>query len=182
MGDGGTGHRALGRVAVSPYHRRCLSVLSLLVIALGGCRFSGDLVAAAAGGASAAASANPAVGIAVGVAVHSGIDAWVNYIVRTRQEAEQDAIAAQVATMEVGEHRSWKIEHDVPIGNEHGEVAVTRAIATRLTLCKELVFSVESGSGESLKRAWYTTEACRNGEHWKWALAEPGIERWGSLQ
>jgi hypothetical protein len=56
--------------------------------------------------------------------------------------------------MEVGERRSWKIEHDIPIGNEHGEVAITRAVVTQLTLCKELVFSVESGGGESLKRAW----------------------------
>lgn len=162
--------------------RACIPLLLLMVTALGGCRFAGELVAAATGGASAAATANPAVGFAVGVAVNAGIDATVNYVVRTRQRAEQDAIAGEVGSMEVGDRRPWKIEHDIPIGNEHGEVQVTRAIVTPLAMCKELVFSVESGSGETLQRAWYTTQACRNGERWKWALAEPTVERWGSLQ
>lgn len=156
--------------------------LAVLPLVLGGCHFSGELVAAAAGGASAAATANPAVGIAVGVAVNSGINATVDYIVRKRQQAEQDAIAAEVATMNVGDRRPWKIEHDIPIGNEHGEVQVIRAMATPLTLCKELVFSVDSGSGAKLQRAWYTTQACQQGNRWKWALAEPAVERWGSLQ
>jgi hypothetical protein len=159
-----------------------LPLLPLIVIALGGCRFAGEVVGAAAGGASAAATANPAVGIAVGIAVNSGIDATTAYIARTRQGAEQDAIAGEVATMDVGERRPWKIVHDIPIGNEHGEVQVARVIATPLATCKELVFSVEEGSGASLKRAWYTTQACRNGERWKWALAEPAVERWGALQ
>ena len=56
--------------------------LLLALIQLGGCRFAGDLVAAAAGGASAAASANPAVGIAVGIGVQAGLDATVSYVVR----------------------------------------------------------------------------------------------------
>jgi len=164
-------------------HRRlAVPVLTLMVMALGGCRLAGELVAAAAGGGAAAASANPAVGIAVGIAVNSGINATVDYVVRTRHRAEQDAIVGEVATMEVGERRPWKIEHDIPIGNEHGEVQVTRVIATPLALCKELVFSVESGSGDAVQREWYATQACRNGDRWKWALAEPTVERWGSLQ
>jgi hypothetical protein len=154
----------------------------LIPIALCGCRFAGDLVAAAAGGASAAATANPAVGIAVGVGVQAGIEATVSYVARKRQEAEQDAIAAQVATMQIGERRSWKIEHDIPIGNEHGEVEVTRAIPNPLTPYKELMFSVDEGSGPKMTRAWYTTQACRSGQTWKWAPAEPAVERWGSLQ
>jgi hypothetical protein len=157
-----------------------LLIMSLVPVALGGCRFAGELVAAAAGGATGAATANPVVGIAVGVAVNSGIDATVSYITRKRQQAEQDAIAGEIATMQVGQRRPWKIEHDIPIGNEHGEVEVTRTIATPLALCKELVFSVDSDGGE--KQAWYSTEACRQGEQWKWALAEPAVERWGSLQ
>lgn len=159
-----------------------LCLLPLALTTLGGCRLAGDLVSAAAGGASGAATGNPAVGIAVGVAVHSGIDATVSYIVRTRQRAERDSIAGVVATMKVGERRPWKIEHDIPIGNEHGEVQVIREIANPLTPCKELLFSVESGRDENLNRAWYTTQACQQGDHWKWALAEPTTERWGSLQ
>jgi hypothetical protein len=84
--------------------------------------------------------------------------------------------------MDVGDRRPWKIRHDIPIGNEHGEVQVTRVIATPIALCKELIFSVDSGSGEDLKRALYTTQACQDGRQWKWALAEPAVERWGSLQ
>jgi hypothetical protein len=157
-------------------------VAALMGIPLGGCQLAGDLAGAAAGGATAAASANPAVGLVVGVAVNSGIDATTDYIVRVRQRAEQEAIAAQVATMDVGDSRPWKIEHTIPIGDEHGEVRVSRMIATPLALCAELVFSVESGGGETLKRRWYSTQVCRNGQRWKWSLAEPATERWGSLQ
>jgi hypothetical protein len=158
---------------------RRLGLIPVLLVALGGCRFAGDLVAAAAGGASGAATANPLVGVAVGVGVHSAIDAAVSYALRKRQQAEQDAIAGEIATMKPGERRPWKIEHDIPIGNEHGEVTVTRAFATRLTACKEVAFSVEEGdTAPSL----FTTAACYNGARWKWALAEPAVERWGALQ
>jgi len=172
----------MGLAPVTRQSRIYLPLLVSLVIALGGCRFAGQMVAAAAGGATAAASANPLVGIAVGIAINSGIDATILYVMRVRQRAEQDAIAAEVATMDVGQRREWKIEHDIPIGNEHGEVQVTRVIATSLTLCKELVFSVESGRGEAVQRSWYATQACQSGDRWKWALAEPAVERWGSLQ
>ena len=80
-----------------------------------------------------------------------------------------------------GEQRPWKVEHIVPIGNEHGQVKVVRAIDAPLTLCKELVFSVESGRDAALERDWYTTDVCRDGERWKWSLAEPATERWGAL-
>jgi hypothetical protein len=55
-------------------------------------------------------------------------------------------------------------------------------IATPLASCKELVFSVDSGNGADFRREWYATQVCQNGQHWKWALAEPAVERWGSLQ
>lgn len=182
MGDSGTRDRALGLLAVKRTLLLRLPPIALMLVALGGCRFAGDLVSAAAGGASAAATANPAVGIAVGVAVNSGIDATFAYILRKRQQAEQDAIASEIATMAPGERRPWRIDHTIPIGNEHGEVRVTRDIPNRLTSCKELVFSVESGEPEEANQAWYTTQACRNGARWKWALAEPATERWESLQ
>jgi hypothetical protein len=150
--------------------------LLLALVQLCGCRFAGD-----AGGASGAATANPAVGVAVGVGVQAGLDATVSYFVRKRQQAEQDAIATEVATLDNGESRSWKVEHDIPIGNEHGEVQVTRVFNTPLTLCKEIVFSIES-DGDPPTRQTYTAGACRNGDRWKWALAEPTVERWGALQ
>jgi hypothetical protein len=157
-------------------------LVPLVLLLLGGCRLAGELVAAGAGGAAAGATANPAVGIAVGVGVDAGIDATFAYVGRKWQQAEQDAIALEVGEMQPGEQRPWAVRHIVPIGNEHGEVSVVRTIATPLTLCKELVFSVESGSGASLTRHWYTTDACRDGARWKWSLAEPATERWGTLQ
>jgi hypothetical protein len=164
---------------VTPAAARLVPLLFLL---LGGCKFAGDLVAAGAGGAAAGVTANPAIGIAVGVGVNAGIDATFAYVGRKWQQAEQDAIAADVAAMQPGAQRPWAVRHIVPIGDEHGEVAVVRAIDTPLTVCKELVFSVESGSGAALTRHWYTTDACRDGDHWKWSLAEPATERWGPLQ
>jgi hypothetical protein len=163
--------------------RRVPLVLLLLVLpGLGGCKFAGDLVAAGAGGAAAGATANPLVGIAVGVGVNAGIDATFAYVGRKWQQAEQDAIAGEAAVMQPGERRPWAVRHIVPVGNEHGEVEVVRAIDTSLTLCKELVFSVASVRGTSVKRQWYTTDACRDGARWKWSLAEPATERWGALQ
>jgi hypothetical protein len=178
MGDGRAGDGALGFVAVIDVGRAV--AIPLLLITLGGCRFGGDLVAAAAGGASGAATANPVVGIAVGVAVSSGIDATFAYAGRKWHQSEQDALATEVASMRAGEQRSWAVHHFIPIGNEHGTVAVTRDIVTPLTSCKELVFSVESGRG--VPEGWYTTQVCQDGARWKWALAEPAAERWDVLQ
>ena len=180
VGDGRAGNGAVGFVAVTPAVRAI--AVPLLLIALGGCRFTGQLVAAAAGGASGAATANPAVGIAVGVAVNSGIDAAFAYAGRKWQQGEQDALAAEVATMRVGEQRAWAVHHIIPIGNEHGAVEVTRDIVTPLTTCKELVFSVESAKGEDVRKSWYMTQACQDGAQWKWALAEPATGRWDLLQ
>lgn len=154
----------------------------LLLLLLGGCQFAGAIIGAGAGGASAAATANPAVGIAVGVGVNAGINATFAYVGRKRQQAEQDAIAGEVATMQPGEQRPWKINHVIPVGDEHGEVDVVRTIPNALAPCKEIVFSVESGSGAKLERHWYRTDACEDTARWKWALAEPATERWGALQ
>ena len=132
----------MGCVAVTPSARLAL-LLPLLLLC--GCQLTGELVGAAAGGASAGATANPAVGIAVGVAVNAGINASFAYIQRKRQQAEQDAIATEVATMQAGEQRPWKINHVIPIGDEHGEVVVVRDIPNALAPCKALVFSVEFG-------------------------------------
>ncbi|WP_395824747.1 hypothetical protein [Collimonas sp.] len=72
--------------------------------------------------------------------------------------------------------------HQISYGNEHGEVRVTRLIDTPLALCKEAIMSVDTGAGAQLKRAWYVTNACMSDDVWKWAAAEPAVERWCSLQ
>lgn len=199
LGDGGTGDLALGGAAVmrrvfrrtpvlprlAPVFRWAPMLLRLapvLLVSLGGCSLTGQLVAAGAGGASAAATANPAVGIAVGVGINAGINATFAYVARVRQAAEQNAIASEVGRMRVGERRRWRIDHLIPIGDEHGEVEVTEVIPNALTTCKGVAFSVNAGKGKALTRHWYTTFACRDGKHWRWALAEPATARWDVLQ
>jgi hypothetical protein len=180
MGNSRARHGTLGRAAVT--RPTPVILIPCILVSLCGCRFTGELVGAAAGGASGAATANPAVGIAVGVAVNSGVDAAFAYLGRKWQQGEQDALAAEVGTMQAGESRPWAVHHIVPIDNEHGTVEVTRDIVTPLTTCKELVFSVESGGAEHKREAWYITQACQDGAHWKWALAEPATGRWDLLQ
>jgi hypothetical protein len=197
MGLGGARHRTLGVAAVSAVAsnraaaasctRRPLRAIGLLtalaaLAALGGCNTIGGFAGAAAAVSTGAVTANPAIGIGVGVAVQAGTDAGIKYATRKWQQAEQDAIAAEVGGMAVGETRPWAIKHSIPYGNEQGEVQVTEVIKTPLTDCKGMLFSVVAGKGDKQTRAWYASTACRQGNHWKWAVAEPAVPRWGNLQ
>jgi hypothetical protein len=76
----------------------------------------------------------------------------------------------------------WKIEHDIPIGNEHGDVMVADMIDNALTRCKKVVFTVIDGDKPDSPRGRFVTTVCHDGQVWKWAEAEPATERWGSLQ
>ncbi|HEY0181680.1 MAG TPA: hypothetical protein VGC09_02635 [Rhodopila sp.] len=122
------------------------------------------------------------MGFAVGVATDAGANYAFRYYSRTRQGAEQDAIAEVAGDLPLGTKAAWKIEHTIPIGDEHGQLRVIRAIDSPLTACKEVAFSVDEGSGDKIKRAWFTADICKQAEKWKWASAEPAVERWGFLQ
>ena len=154
----------------------------ILALGLSACSSIGGFAGAAAGIASGAVTSNPAVGYAVGLGVQAATDATTKYVFRNWQKAEQDEIAAVIGNLEVGQSHNWAITHSVAYGDEHGEVRVTRLIDTPLALCKEVIFSVDTGDGPTLKRGWYITTACRSDDVWKWAAAEPAVERWGSLQ
>lgn len=158
------------------------SVLIIAAVFVSGCNSIGGFAGAAAGVASGAVTSNPAVGYAIGIGVQAATDATTKYIFRNWQKAEQDEIAAVIGNLEVGQSRPWAIVHQIAYGNEHGEVRVTRLIDTPLALCKEAIMSVNTGEGAQLQRAWYVTTACRSDDVWKWAAAEPAVERWGSLQ
>jgi hypothetical protein len=166
------------------FSRSSVSTVLLLMtaVALSGCNSIGGFAGAAAGVASGAVTSNPAVGYAIGIGVQAATDAATKYVFRNWQKAEQDEIAAVVGNLEVGQSRRWAIVHPISYGNEQGEVRVTRLIDTPLALCKEVMLSVDTGEGAQLKRAWYTASACRSDDVWKWAVAEPAVERWGSLQ
>jgi hypothetical protein len=152
------------------------------ILLLAGCKAAPQIAAVVTGGAAGAATGNPAVGFAVGVATDAGANYAFRYISRTRQGAEQDAIAQIAGDLPVGTEASWKIEHTIPIGDEHGRLRIVRAIDSPLAACKEIAFSVEDGKGDKMKRTWFTSSVCKQSEEWKWAAAEPAVERWGFLQ
>ena len=150
----------------------------LLLCTLCGCASVADVAGAVAGLASGAATGNPAVGIGVGVSVRAAANEGVRYVARRRQQNEQDAVASVVAEMKVGETRPWAVDQRVA-GDAHGEVRVVRLIKTPLTVCKEILFSVV---GDEAPTVWFSTTACDEGGQWRWAAAEPAVDRWVNLQ
>jgi hypothetical protein len=147
-----------------------------------GCSSVGAASGAAAGVASGLVTTNPAVGIGVGIAVQAATDEAIGRYMRTLHTDQQNMIAALAGAMPVGETRPWAVKHTLPIENGHGKVRVTRAFGSALTLCKDFVFSVQDGDGPNAHEAWYTGSACQQDKGWKWASAEPAVERWGNLQ
>jgi hypothetical protein len=157
-------------------------VLATLLLTAGCNSSSPQVIAVVTGGIAGASTGSPAVGFLIGVATDAGANYIVRYIGRTRQGAEQDAIAEVAGDLPVGTQASWKIEHTIPIGNEHGRLQVVRAIDSPLAACKEIAFSVDEGKGDKLKASWFTSDVCKQAQTWKWASAEPAVERWGFLQ
>jgi hypothetical protein len=151
----------------------------ILVVLLGGCSSIGSISGAAVGVATGAGTTNPLVGYAAGVATKAAVDELVRYISRKSQQGEQDEIAETVGKLQPGKTAAWEIRHFIPIGNEHGDVTVTRVMDNRLATCKEVAFRVFDGAAPA---GTYVTSACQQGSTWKWAAAEPATERWGYLQ
>ncbi len=168
LGLGRAGNGALGRPAV----RRWPWAVLLL---LGGCSTVGTLAGLAAGGAAGGATANPVVAYAVGIGVKAGVDELVLYVSRVRHRGEQDAIADAAGTTPLNQPRAWEIRHTIPIGNTNGTLIPIREIDTPIAVCREVLFRVEGGG-------LFTTSVCHQADGWKWAAAEPSVDRWGYLQ
>lgn len=142
-----------------------------------------DVAGIAGAGAASAVTKSAAAATAIGLGVAAGANAGLQYVERRQHRTEQDHIAEAAGPLRVGTVASWSVSHDVPIeADEHGEVAVVRAIDGGGLTCKEIVFSVDTVEGHAPRRAFYTATVCLDGAHWKWASAEPATERWGSLQ
>lgn len=156
-------------------------VLAAALLAAG-CKNVATVAGIATGSASGAATGNPAIGIAVGIGVSAGADFLGAYLARVRAGAEQDVIAETAGRLPVGGEAPWAIHHTIPIGNEHGELRVMDIITTPIALCKEVVFSVITGTGPAAPREHYCVNVCRDPQRWKWATAEPAVARWGMLQ
>ena len=165
----------LGRVE---WRRRERPIL-LVVLLLTGCSAVPQITGVVAGAISGGATGNPAIGFGVGVATIAVADYTLKRVTRSWHQGEQDAIAAAAGDLQSGARAPWRIVHSLPLGNEHGELEVVRQIDNPLAPCKEVAFSVVD-DGEP--PAWYTAAICRHGEQWKWASAEPSVERWGFLQ
>ncbi len=189
MGQRGTGNRALGRAAVRPKHLRFALALVLPAL-LAACSEDSAVVTSAgpvAGAAVAiglgAVTANPFIAYAVGVGTQAGINSLQKYFSRKIHQGEQDNIALAVGKMQPGQVAAWQIRYDLPIGDAHGDVTVTRVVTSPLTICKEAAFTVIGSKNPQAPRPVYITTACEQPDgSWKWAEAEPAAERWGSLQ
>lgn len=134
-------------------------------------------------GVASGVGADPAVTTGIGLGIQALGRAGLQYAQRQTHRAAQDRIAATAGPLPVGSVGSWATSHSIPVEpNERGQVTVSRVISTGALECKEILFSVDTGSGERLRRGFYLAAICRDGNTWKWALAEPATERWGSLQ
>ena len=173
-----------------PTPTRACALIALLLAApsLGGCgslltEGTADAAGLAGAGIAGAVSKNAAVGAGIGLGVTALANAGLMYAERRVHAYQQDRIAEAAGSLPEGAVGQWNAASAVPIeAAAHGAVVVSRIIGGETFLCKEIVFSVESGSGTQVERAFFTATVCRDGTHWHWATAEPATTRWGALQ
>lgn len=137
---------------------------------------------AAAGVATGLVTSNPAVGIGVGIAVQAATDEAVKRLMKSLHKDQQDAIAVTAGVSVIGEVRPWSVKHTFPVENGHGDVRVLREFRSALAECKEFAFSVVDGDEAGAPQSWFLATTCKQPTGWKWASAEPAVERWGNLQ
>ena len=173
----------------------------VLLASLAGCgsvltEGSSDAAGLAGAGIAGAITKDATVGAAIGLGVRSVASFGLQYAERGVHRAEQDRIAAAAGALPENGAGMWSVSHAVAIEpDEHGELVVTRIFAARPDsgagfTCKEIVFSVDRGKpaantaqpGPAPARGFYTATVCLDGDRWKWASAEPAVERWGNLQ
>jgi hypothetical protein len=158
------------------------ALCGLAALATSGCGSIGAASGAAAAAATGIVTANPAIGVGVGIAVQAATDEAVNRFMKGMHADQQQLIAETAGRLPVGGMDIWRIKHKLPVENGHGQVRVTRAFASALALCKDFVFSVQDGDAADAPEQWFTASACQDAGGWKWASAEPAVERWGTLQ
>ena len=166
--------------------RSCLAASGLLAaLGLCSCSSTGTAVdsaissAATAGVASGIASAtgSAVVGTFAGIGAGLGLDAVIKYAQREIHRNAQDAIAYAAGPLPVGQSARWNVEEKaLPPFGRHGTVEVARSFGAAIP-CKDVVFTVDDDDNT------YVSTVCTD-KHgiWRWALAEPTVDRWGSLQ
>jgi hypothetical protein len=153
-------------------------------VALPGCTNRGSAIdtavgaGAAAGIASAVTSVtgNALIGAAAGVGAGVGADAGIKYAERRVHRNVQDAVAQAAGPLDVGQSARWHVNHWLPLTEKHGTVETARAFGRSIP-CKDVVFTVDGDDN------LYVSTVCQDKRGiWRWALAEPTVDRWGSLQ
>ncbi|BAN22586.1 hypothetical protein [Caballeronia insecticola] len=153
-----------------------------LCVSMSGCASIGAATGAVAGVATGAITTNPAIGLGVGIAVQAATDEVVKRTMKSLHQDQQVMIAVTAGMAQVGETRPWMVKHTLPVENGHGEVRVLREFNSALASCKEFAFSVVDGDDAKAPADWFVATACQQPSGWKWASAEPAVERWGNLQ
>lgn len=157
-------------------------ISALLVIAsataVTGCKAVPQIAGVVGGAVAGGSTGSPAIGFAVGVATATATGAAQRWYGRSREHAEQMAIAKVGGGLPVGGRAPWSIHHLIPLGDEHGDLVVISNISNRLAECRSIAFSVV----EDTTSRWYSADICRRLLGWQWASAEPAVRRWGYLQ
>jgi hypothetical protein len=142
---------------------------------LSGCGSIGAAAGAAAGVSTGVVTSNPAIGFGVGIVVQAATDEAVQRLMKRLHSDQQIAIATTVGDLPIGDTKPWQVKHTLPVENGHGDVRVLR----------EFSFSVADGDKPDAHQDWFLAQACKGNDNsggWKWASAEPAVERWGNLQ
>jgi hypothetical protein len=152
---------------------------------LSGCGSIGAAAGAAAGVSTGVVTSNPAIGFGVGIVVQAATDEAVQRLMKRLHSDQQIAIATTVGDLPIGDTKPWQVKHTLPVENGHGDVRVLREFSNALATCREFAFSVADGDKPDAHQDWFLAQACKGNDNsggWKWASAEPAVERWGNLQ
>lgn len=134
--------------------------------------------ASTAGIASGVTSATGSalVGTAAGLGAGIGLDAVFKYAERRIHRNAQDAVAIAAGPLDVGQAARWNVDAWLPLTDRHGTVEIARRYG-RAIPCEDIVFTVDDDDN------FYVTTICADKKGtWRWALAEPTVDRWGLLQ
>jgi hypothetical protein len=163
---------------------RRIAVLLAVMLGLAACSSTDSAVGSAVSAASTAgvaagitrATGSALVGTAAGIGAGIGLDATIKYAERRIHRNAQDAVAVAAAPLGVGQSARWDIDGWLPLTDRHGTVEIARRFGKAIP-CKDVVFTVDEDDD------LYVTTICADKKGtWRWALAEPTVDRWGTLQ
>ena len=140
------------------------------------------IAAVVAGGATGAATGSPAVGFSVGVATDAGGELCCPLYGRAARARNRMRSLKLPGNCRSAPTPRGKSSTPSRSAMNTGSCRSSAPSTSPLASCREIAFSVDEGNGNKLKRAWFTSDICKQGKRWKWAAAEPAVERWGFLQ